>query len=329
MASTGPDPADERRLAARRPRTGQDFRPTLFGDDDISASGSGAHPVELSPLQALEPARRRAWLSGPGRAGTAALALAAAVLGGGGAMLLVPPGGADEPRALPAAPPAPSPSLQPRPVAVAPDAGPPEALAPGAGPAPAPARIEPADAPLGLQPPARAVTTTSPAVAVTHSPGRAADRVSSTPRLQVTQETAKTEPTGQLPREAGRQRARPSDRLADRDVVLIEAMVTHLSSPRSGAGAASAATQAPERAAARAAAASATTAQAARGRTRRAAAPASAAARGVESVAAQVQRCEDIGGLEGWLCRWRVCADHWGVDPACPTASQQQSTREF
>lgn len=37
-----------------------------------------------------------------------------------------------------------------------------------------------------------------------------------------------------------------------------------------------------------------------------------------ESVAELVQRCRAVGGLEGLLCRNRVCDGHWGSDAACP-----------
>ena len=39
------------------------------------------------------------------------------------------------------------------------------------------------------------------------------------------------------------------------------------------------------------------------------------------ALADQVQHCREVGGLEGWLCRNRVCDGHWGTDAACPLSS--------
>lgn len=38
------------------------------------------------------------------------------------------------------------------------------------------------------------------------------------------------------------------------------------------------------------------------------------------SVAEQVQRCRAVGGLDGLLCRNRVCEGHWGAEAACPAS---------
>lgn len=39
-----------------------------------------------------------------------------------------------------------------------------------------------------------------------------------------------------------------------------------------------------------------------------------------------VRRCNTLGFLEGALCRYRVCSDSWGKDPACPgTPSADQA----
>ncbi|GLU30643.1 phage tail protein [Trinickia caryophylli] len=38
------------------------------------------------------------------------------------------------------------------------------------------------------------------------------------------------------------------------------------------------------------------------------------------SLADQVAECSKRGLIESQFCRWHVCADHWGKDPACPTA---------
>jgi len=40
------------------------------------------------------------------------------------------------------------------------------------------------------------------------------------------------------------------------------------------------------------------------------------------STADLIRRCEQTGLLEGLLCRIRICADHWGEDPACPAQAQ-------
>lgn len=37
-----------------------------------------------------------------------------------------------------------------------------------------------------------------------------------------------------------------------------------------------------------------------------------------ESTEALVRRCQNLGFLEGQLCRIRICSGLWGVDPACP-----------
>lgn len=34
-----------------------------------------------------------------------------------------------------------------------------------------------------------------------------------------------------------------------------------------------------------------------------------------------VRRCKALGFLEGELCRWRICGNLWGTDPACPSGS--------
>lgn len=45
------------------------------------------------------------------------------------------------------------------------------------------------------------------------------------------------------------------------------------------------------------------------------------------SVAAQVKQCDKSNFFEAQLCRWRVCSDRWGKDPACPNANSEQQTR--
>lgn len=37
-----------------------------------------------------------------------------------------------------------------------------------------------------------------------------------------------------------------------------------------------------------------------------------------ESTESLVRRCQNLGFLEGQLCRIRICSGLWGVDPACP-----------
>lgn len=41
-----------------------------------------------------------------------------------------------------------------------------------------------------------------------------------------------------------------------------------------------------------------------------------------DSTADLVKRCQALGFIEGQLCRARICAGHWGKDPACPSAAQ-------
>lgn len=57
-------------------------------------------------------------------------------------------------------------------------------------------------------------------------------------------------------------------------------------------------------------------------------AKAAAAAKGHPvSLAAQVKQCDKSNFFEAQLCRWRVCSDHWGKDPACPSANHEEQTR--
>lgn len=44
------------------------------------------------------------------------------------------------------------------------------------------------------------------------------------------------------------------------------------------------------------------------------------------SLAARVEECEKSNFFEAQICRWHVCSDHWGKDPACPSASSSQTT---
>ena len=45
------------------------------------------------------------------------------------------------------------------------------------------------------------------------------------------------------------------------------------------------------------------------------------------SLAAQVKQCDKSNFFEAQLCRWRVCSDHWGQDPACPSSSANGQPR--
>lgn len=45
------------------------------------------------------------------------------------------------------------------------------------------------------------------------------------------------------------------------------------------------------------------------------------------SLAAQIKQCDKSNFFEAQLCRWRVCSDHWGKDPACPSANSTAQTR--
>ncbi|CAN7230266.1 hypothetical protein LJR230_000764 [Trinickia sp. LjRoot230] len=40
-----------------------------------------------------------------------------------------------------------------------------------------------------------------------------------------------------------------------------------------------------------------------------------------QGLADQVAECSNRGLIDGQFCRWHVCADHWGKDPACPTST--------
>ncbi|KVD76786.1 phage tail protein [Burkholderia sp. ABCPW 14] len=52
-------------------------------------------------------------------------------------------------------------------------------------------------------------------------------------------------------------------------------------------------------------------------------AAAAASASADTSLAARVKACGERGFFEDQLCRWRVCENHWGKDPACPTSATQ------
>ncbi|PMS35435.1 hypothetical protein B0G57_105166 [Trinickia symbiotica] len=43
------------------------------------------------------------------------------------------------------------------------------------------------------------------------------------------------------------------------------------------------------------------------------------------SLAQQVAECSKRGLIEEQFCRWHVCADHWGKDPACPSSTPSVS----
>ncbi|MGG1946284.1 phage tail protein [Trinickia sp. NRRL B-1857] len=45
------------------------------------------------------------------------------------------------------------------------------------------------------------------------------------------------------------------------------------------------------------------------------------------SLAAQIKQCDKSNFFEAQLCRWRACSDHWGKDPACPSANSTAQTR--
>lgn len=46
---------------------------------------------------------------------------------------------------------------------------------------------------------------------------------------------------------------------------------------------------------------------------------------GVPGLAERVAECSTRGLIEGQFCRWHVCADHWGKDPACPSSTFQSA----
>ncbi|MGN6086288.1 phage tail protein [Trinickia sp.] len=43
-------------------------------------------------------------------------------------------------------------------------------------------------------------------------------------------------------------------------------------------------------------------------------------------VAAQIKQCDKSNFFQAQLCRWRVCSDYWGKDPACPSAHASPQT---
>ncbi|WP_116138844.1 phage tail protein [Trinickia diaoshuihuensis] len=45
------------------------------------------------------------------------------------------------------------------------------------------------------------------------------------------------------------------------------------------------------------------------------------------SLAAQVKQCDKSNFFEAQVCRWRVCSDHWGKDPACPSANSNANAQ--
>ncbi len=47
---------------------------------------------------------------------------------------------------------------------------------------------------------------------------------------------------------------------------------------------------------------------------------------GVPGLAERVAECSTHGLIEGQFCRWHVCADHWGKDPACPSSTFQSGS---
>lgn len=60
------------------------------------------------------------------------------------------------------------------------------------------------------------------------------------------------------------------------------------------------------------------------GATTKAARPAADAHR--TSLADQVKACDKGNFFEAQACRWRVCSDHWGKDPACPSTAAAAQT---
>lgn len=44
------------------------------------------------------------------------------------------------------------------------------------------------------------------------------------------------------------------------------------------------------------------------------------------SLADQVKACDKGNFFEAQACRWRVCSDHWGTDPACPSTASAAQT---
>lgn len=99
--------------------------------------------------------------------------------------------------------------------------------------------------------------------------------------------------------------ASPARRNADSDVDLLEAVVAHVSGRSTGVAKPAAKSVKPVS-----------------GRSAASDKPDVVPHTGVDKTAdgvgELVQRCQAIGGIEGLLCRNRVCDGHWGSDAACP-----------
>lgn len=271
-----------------------DFQPTLFGEEEAPAGADGLRILEsLQPPP--PPGRRRhgSWWAAGGLL-AAMLALSAWLLVRHAA------DAADAPDAAAARAvdtdlvshqPSSAGRAAPQPAAAASPAVPAPAASVGdAGPDASPlagaARIE------AGTPPAQ---PSAPATAGAHdpfaglAPGTAAKAAEPARPVRL----ARAEPPAST-------KAQPGGRAADDDVELIEAVVAHGSGrkrvPRPAARTASAGT---------------------RGNARDVLYRQAQA----EPTAGLLQRCDAAGGLEGVLCRWRICADRWGKDPACPRSS--------
>lgn len=285
--------------AARARGQAMEFRPTLFGEEDPAGTGADGLRI-LGSLQPLPPPRlhrhRGRWVLGGLLAATLAasawLAMRYAVLAPAAAGSLSAPVDTD----LATRHPSSAGSTLPPPAAPASVVMPAPAASAGAvDAAPAAARIE-TDVP-----PAAAVATRDPFAGLAQPQGSSAP-VAAVQPTRVARAEPRRQPAAQpVPPAAPSTTPQATRRSGDEDVELIEAVVSH------GAG---------------------------RKRAPQPASHASASARGhardvvqrqatADSTAELLQRCEAVGGLEGMLCRWRICADRWGQDPACPKNTQR------
>ncbi len=326
MNDTDPRRSDAPVPAARTRGQALDFRPTLFGEEAPGEAGAGTDGLRILGSLQSPPAPHRGsprgrWILG-GLLAAALMASGGLALrhaaqatdaahgeGGGPAaedtdLTARHPSSAGPAASMPAVPasawpPAPAASMgevELPPAAARIEADTPSAARdPFAGLAPTPTPT-PTQAQAQAQARTQAAETAASAVAVpAPTPAQVAGHAQPG-RL------ARAEPSREVAvRPAQAAVVQPGRRAGDEDVELIEAVVSH------GAG---------------------------RKRAPPPAARASAGARGgardvvqrqasADSTTELLQRCDAVGGLEGVLCRWRICADRWGQDPACPKNTQR------
>ena len=154
-----------------------------------------------------------------------------------------------------------------------------------------------------------AFAQTAPKDAVIRKPDALKVAAKGTPPIAKSRPTAAT---------AGSSKAAAKGNGKDRDVDLIAALLTHVSSPTAG-----------EKAKARVNVSDAprtSSAQAASGRERKASPNRDVVTQAPgESTESLVARCRALGFFEGELCRVRVCSGLWGKDAACPSSATASS----